>query len=838
MQTNKFDFSVLDIEVDNQNLEKAQIGCFITYNGQDLDCIIVDDTDHRLVLDLPDQDSIIRVTAKGLADSVKLGSVSFPSSVFINYAEKSTKEVWITLFDDIDDDLYDGTLLENDPENPRIKVSFTRGTKPTKRKKAKTVKTTTTITKTITETKTVITESDLKRFNVETLRADLRTRLAELIDSLRNDQADLEAENKERVTVLAHLETAHAELQGEHDLDIAFFKTLEDLKDEVMQSIGDHRSEIEGQKNDLLNAIKQLDEASKNSQKEKADAQKEKARLTAIVEKPEDLKENGFTQDAKNLRNDNKNLRTKADQTTQNLVSTRDNRNALIKSHSDLVDEFENTVISFHDSLRIVAQTKKSLAFEKAGLQKELEFNDLERDFLRRKLEGGDLDSKSLRDALDRLTLEYRETDEEFNRYLDQLRLNLRNQDFILNDIAKRNKSTTNGISDSANDSKNSTSKVEHIQEEIKRIEEIDYPNKFTDTSSKLRVAEEERKKHQDALEKSTADLEARINTFANDLAGRQKERDSQAKKISDSLNDLQKVTEEINALLKAIDELDNKRFSDGNRDQIHERLSVEREAIENKLKFAKGEQNKIQNELGEAIKTLDEKQKHILEQRRIIESLKKDIEKIKKAIEEVERKIRLADEELERLANDDEIERLQNRADELERRIAQLEAQIGDGVVPEPEPVEVSYKAKRGDLIDEMLAKYIQNCPVPVKRLGGGFYLFGTRKIYAKIMNGKLVIRVGGGYMVIEKFIETYAEQELIKINSILEREGLTSVDQIDLEEYCLNRNRTAYGNTPGEASPGSKNSANMSGSFKKSLTTTGKSPKTVKTSQIVRNA
>ena len=55
-----------------------------------------------------------------------------------------------------------------------------------------------------------------------------------------------------------------------------------------------------------------------------------------------------------------------------------------------------------------------------------------------------------------------------------------------------------------------------------------------------------------------------------------------------------------------------------------------------------------------------------------------------------------------------------------------------------------------------------MMQCQVPIKRLGTGYYLFGTRKIFAKIMNGKLVIRVGGGYMVIEEFIATYADQEI----------------------------------------------------------------------------
>ena len=56
----------------------------------------------------------------------------------------------------------------------------------------------------------------------------------------------------------------------------------------------------------------------------------------------------------------------------------------------------------------------------------------------------------------------------------------------------------------------------------------------------------------------------------------------------------------------------------------------------------------------------------------------------------------------------------------------------------------------------------------MPIKKLGNGYYIFGTRKIYAKILNGKLVIRVGGGFMIIEEFINTYAEQELNKINNI----------------------------------------------------------------------
>jgi hypothetical protein len=74
------------------------------------------------------------------------------------------------------------------------------------------------------------------------------------------------------------------------------------------------------------------------------------------------------------------------------------------------------------------------------------------------------------------------------------------------------------------------------------------------------------------------------------------------------------------------------------------------------------------------------------------------------------------------------------------------------------------------------MLSHYINqtNCPVPIRKIGNGFYLFGTKKIYAKILNGKLVIRVGGGFMIIEEFIATYADAEMNKLSKLTEEQLL----------------------------------------------------------------
>ena len=42
---------------------------------------------------------------------------------------------------------------------------------------------------------------------------------------------------------------------------------------------------------------------------------------------------------------------------------------------------------------------------------------------------------------------------------------------------------------------------------------------------------------------------------------------------------------------------------------------------------------------------------------------------------------------------------------------------------------------------------------------------MFGSKQILAKIINGKLVIRVGGGYMSADEFIEQYGKIELLKM-------------------------------------------------------------------------
>ena len=75
----------------------------------------------------------------------------------------------------------------------------------------------------------------------------------------------------------------------------------------------------------------------------------------------------------------------------------------------------------------------------------------------------------------------------------------------------------------------------------------------------------------------------------------------------------------------------------------------------------------------------------------------------------------------------------------------------------PTQQPAVPKYKIIKGDAEDELMAKHLtdNNCSVKVTRTGPGKYMFGSKSIMAKVINGKLVIRVGGGYMGADEFIK-----------------------------------------------------------------------------------
>ena len=80
-------------------------------------------------------------------------------------------------------------------------------------------------------------------------------------------------------------------------------------------------------------------------------------------------------------------------------------------------------------------------------------------------------------------------------------------------------------------------------------------------------------------------------------------------------------------------------------------------------------------------------------------------------------------------------------------------------------------YIPVREDATDKRLAEYINNYPERSKlkimfmRESAGVYQFGTKKVMVKVEKDNIKIRVGGGFLSIDEFLDQYTPQELEKL-------------------------------------------------------------------------
>ena len=94
------------------------------------------------------------------------------------------------------------------------------------------------------------------------------------------------------------------------------------------------------------------------------------------------------------------------------------------------------------------------------------------------------------------------------------------------------------------------------------------------------------------------------------------------------------------------------------------------------------------------------------------------------------------------------------------------------------------------------MFAGYLNKAKltIDVQRISASNYMFGTKKILAKIINDRLVIRVGGGYMNAEEFIEQYGKIEMMKMIKLEEnKEILDNIAEMANKKHSLASTRNS---------------------------------------------
>lgn len=108
----------------------------------------------------------------------------------------------------------------------------------------------------------------------------------------------------------------------------------------------------------------------------------------------------------------------------------------------------------------------------------------------------------------------------------------------------------------------------------------------------------------------------------------------------------------------------------------------------------------------------------------------------------------------------------LLSKLKELESEVETLRAYIS-----ELKSRSAFYVPVKNDPIDVKLADYINSYPdrtklkVMFQREQPGQYTFGTRRVALKIERDRIQCKIGGGYLLIDKFLEQYTTLELDKV-------------------------------------------------------------------------
>lgn len=89
-------------------------------------------------------------------------------------------------------------------------------------------------------------------------------------------------------------------------------------------------------------------------------------------------------------------------------------------------------------------------------------------------------------------------------------------------------------------------------------------------------------------------------------------------------------------------------------------------------------------------------------------------------------------------------------------------------------EAIPVPIVKKFSDIVDQMIFdfKAQKKIDIFIQKLSPNNYLFGTKKIYAKVVNERLLIRVGGGFMDIDAFYLNYGQDEYVKWQRLQEKQ------------------------------------------------------------------
>ncbi|CAI2359822.1 unnamed protein product [Moneuplotes crassus] len=579
-------------------------------------------------------------------------------------------------------------------------------------------------------------------------------------------------------------------------------KTISEKVSSTNQEFDRSTKEAASEKRRLREEMADLEDALRKVRDELAETELENQNFQTIINAFEDIQGQQRDAEMNAVRTVNTDLKDQISKLEHELnfaggaTDTLNMKFGLEEKYSSAKGDFENFISEAEEG-------KKRIDDELANLRHKISQKKNENNVLHKDVNDNESQINKLNDEITRLSRDIEQLKKKNENNIKSLEDDRSRAENDLIDTNKKTADLKHEIAKLKILIEKTRNEIDYLTSEKDKARGQGYQRKIDEFNNVITESERRTKKLKDelgTLNNEWKDKVTKTSKLASSSIGRG-EGEEVAKRIRLLTTELNNKNKELESLRSQKSTLEREVADDGS--GLDDKINKQRDQLDElnrKYLASLEEKNGINEELTEQVRKLldlnfviQKNSEQIAIAKQEIEFLRKEIEQKSKLVGDLEYEVEqrrnliidLREEIAEKNLIIDELEQPRDEIDTIEMLIKEkddiireLEAQIRNrsirtkSTIKETIRVESSssgFTPDSGDNVDVMLHDYIQGAEhsIPFKKLGGGHYMFGTKKIYAKIMNGNLVVKVGGGFMSIEEFIEAYGESELEKVKN-----------------------------------------------------------------------
>ena len=608
--------------------------------------------------------------------------------------------------------------------------------------------------KTVEEYEIIVNE--YKNYDIDSLRRELQDELNRETSNLNRKQDAHKGDATLKVDGYERLQREHKELQKENnDSHESRKATLAHIQqentdfDKFAKEAGENKHKLREELANKEHPLRQM-------QDEVAVLGLQNKNLQLVIDTEAALREAKANAETSAVRTVNTDLKDQVDRIETDILDEKTKKDEVKRILDELTGKHQDAEKEFKQLLADAEKRRDTVQKDLTELKKTLNDKRNSNDQLKGKVDDNNKTINKFREEINQLNADIDALRSKSEQDIRRLESDREGNERTINELRNRLAEADHDHSKLKILIEKTKNEIEYLNSEKDKHQSQDYQKRIDNFLRNISDSEQKAQGLNEELSRLNAEWQDRLLKTTRDTEEiiKKNESDDHAQKIQALLDDLDKKNQELNDLKNRKNEIERQVSSESSeaKDAKIDAAKAELDKINAEYLKALDEKNKLYDELVENTrslldinetvqknaqeiarltqelsifrKELEQKDKIIYDLRLLLEQKKRQIEELKLEIED--KKQLISDLEATLRERDEEADRLRALIAEKDAMIEDLEKQLAEQnakpPTPEPEPV-VEEKIEPPpppieiqDDVDEMLAKYIEGCPVPIK--------------------------------------------------------------------------------------------------------------------------